>query len=82
MCSSDLVTDWMWKNKDSYAAISLLPHSDHTYHQAPFEDIGEAEYKQKMDQLVDVDIDMIREDQDYTNLSGEAACVGGACIVT
>lgn len=76
------VTDWMWKNKDSYAAISLLPHSDHTYHQAPFEDIGEAEYKQRMDKLIDVDIDMIREDQDYTNLSGEAACVGGACVIT
>jgi hypothetical protein len=76
------VTEWMWKNKDSYAAISLLPLSNHTYHQAPFEDIGEAEYKQRMEKLVDVDIDMIREDQDYTNLSGEAACVGGACIVT
>jgi hypothetical protein len=76
------VTEWMWKNKDNYAAISLLPHSDHTYHQAPFEDIGEADYKKRMDQLVDVDIDMIREDQDYTNLSGEAACSGGSCIVT
>ena len=76
------VTEWMWKNKDSYAAISLLPLSNHTYHQAPFQDIGEADYNERMDQLVNVDIDMIREDQDYTNLSGEAACVGGACVVT
>jgi hypothetical protein len=35
-----------------------------------------------MDKLVDVDIDLIREDQDYTNLSAEGACIGGACIVT
>jgi hypothetical protein len=35
-----------------------------------------------MSKLVNVDIDMIREDQDYTNLSGEAACVGGACVIT
>jgi ribonucleotide reductase alpha subunit len=76
------VTEWMWKNKDSYAAISLLPHSEHTYHQAPFQDINETEYNERVNQLISVDIDLVREDQDYTNLAGEVACSNGACIVT
>ena len=76
------VTEWMWKNKDSYAAISLLPFSDHTYHQSPFENITEEEYNKRIKSLVGVDIEMIREDQDYTNLTGEAACSAGSCQVT
>jgi hypothetical protein len=78
----DDVTEWMWKNKDSYAAISLLPFSDHTYQQAPFSDISREEYEEKMKHLTRVDIDMIIEDQDYTNLSAEAACSAGGCVPT
>ena len=31
------VGEWMWKNRDSYNGLSVLPYSDHTYKQAPFE---------------------------------------------
>lgn len=75
------VTEWMWKNKENYAAISLLPHSDHTYHQAPFTDINEEEYNARLAKIYSLDIDAIREDQDYTSLAAEAACVNGACQI-
>ena len=36
----DSVGEWMWDNKDHYNGLSVLPYSDHTYKQAPFEDIS------------------------------------------
>lgn len=75
------VTDWMWSNKDSYAAISLLPMSEHTYQQMPFTDITKEEYDQRMTGIYALDTDMIIEDQDYTDLTGEAACAGGNCEI-
>ena len=38
--------DWVWKNWDSVAGISFLPHSQHTYQQSPYEEITEAQYKE------------------------------------
>ncbi len=34
----DLVGEWMWENKEAYNGLSVLPYSNHTYKQAPFED--------------------------------------------
>jgi len=33
------VGDWMWKNKEHYTAIAVLPYDGGTYIQAPFEDL-------------------------------------------
>ena len=35
------VGQWMWENKDNFTALSVLPYADHSYTQAPFEDITE-----------------------------------------
>ena len=71
----------MWENKNCYNGLSVLPYSDHTYIQAPFEDITEEKYHQLMESLVNVDLTQVVELVDNTDLSGELACVGGACEV-
>ena len=35
------VGEWMWTNRKFYNGLSILPYSDHTYKQAPFEDCSE-----------------------------------------
>ncbi len=77
----DSVGEWMWDNKDHYNGLSVLPYSDHTYKQAPFEDITEDEYHELMKSLSNVDLSKIVELDDDTDLSGELACAGGACEV-
>ena len=75
------VGDWMWENRSVYNGLSVLPHSDHTYKQAPFEDCTKEEYETLMKSLGEVDLTMVVEDEDNTDLRGEVACSGGACEI-
>jgi hypothetical protein len=77
----DTVADWVWENKSSVCGLSFLPHHGGTYQQMPFEDITEDEYNKLLKQIVDVDLSMIREDINLTNLSGELACGADGCVV-
>ena len=78
----DEVGEWMWENKNNYNGLSVLPFSDHTYMQAPFEDCDEETYEKLLTTLVDINLDNIVEVEDNTDLKGEAACAGGACEIT
>jgi ribonucleoside-triphosphate reductase len=75
------VGKWMWENRKFYNGLSVLPFSDHTYKQAPFEDCTEEQYEELMKSLHNVDLSKVVELQDNTNLMGEVACAGGACEV-
>ena len=75
------VGDWMWENRETYNGLSVLPHADHTYKQAPFEDCSPEKYQVLYEALNDVDLTKIVEFDDSTNLSGELACSGGSCEV-
>jgi ribonucleoside-diphosphate reductase alpha chain len=75
------VGEWMWSEKDYYNGLSVLPYSNHTYKQSPFEDCTKEEYDRLMDSLKDVDLSKIVELDDDTDLSGELACAGGACVI-
>lgn len=35
---------WVWKNFDELSGVAFLPYSDHTYTQAPYEDLTKGEY--------------------------------------
>ena len=76
------VGEWMWENKNNYNGLSVLPFSDHTYMQAPFEDCDKETYEKLLTTLVDINLDNIVEIEDNTDLKGEAACAGGACEIT
>jgi len=75
------VGDWMWENRDCYNGLSVLPFSDHTYKQAPFEDCSPEKYQVLLEALKEVDLTQVVEYEDDTNLAGELACSGGSCEV-
>lgn len=75
------VGEWMWDNRENFTALSVLPFSDHSYMQAPFEDITEEEYKEMVGHLHKIDLTKVIEVEDTTDLSGEIACGGGGCEV-
>ena len=75
------VGEWMWNNRDNFTALSVLPYSDHSYIQAPFEDITEEQYTELVKTLHNINLDDVVELEDATNLQGEAACAGGACEI-
>ena len=75
------VGEWMWDNRECYNGLSVLPHSDHTYVQAPFEDCDEETYNSLLKSLVNVDLTNVIETQDNTDLQGELACAGGSCEI-
>lgn len=76
-----VVGEWMWDNRDNFTALSVLPYADHSYVQAPFEDITEEQYTEMVKSLHAINLDDIVEIVDDTNLSGELACAGGACEI-
>jgi ribonucleoside-diphosphate reductase alpha chain len=72
------VGEWMWLNRRSYNGLSVLPFSDHTYVQAPFTDCDEEEYERLLKFVKSIDLDLVKELTDETDLSGEIACAGGS----
>jgi len=71
----------MWDNKDHYNGLSVLPFSEHTYIQAPFEDCTEERYNELMKSLNNIDLSKVVELDDNTELKDQAACAGGACEI-
>ena len=78
----DEVGQWMWNNRENFTALSVLPFSDHTYIQAPFEDIDEVTYEEAVQVLHNINLDDVKEMNDETNLQGEAACSANGCEVS
>ena len=72
----------MWDNRDCYNGLSVLPYDGGTYTQAPFEDITKKKFDQLVKHLQDIDLTMVSEQTDETDLSGELACAGGSCEIT
>jgi len=75
------VGEWMWKNRNHYNGLSVLPYDGGTYVQAPFEDITKQKYDEMSKTLHNVDLTSVIELEDNTDLSGELACAGGNCEV-
>ncbi len=78
----DKAGEWMWKNRECYNGLAVLPYDGGSYTQAPFEDITKKEFDKRVKLLNDVDLSMIVETTDETDLSGELACAGGVCEIT
>ena len=77
----DSVGEWMWKNKDTFNGLSVLPYDNGSYTQAPFEDITENKFKEMESHLNNIDLKNIVEMTDETALQDQAACAGGACEI-
>jgi ribonucleoside-diphosphate reductase alpha chain len=74
--------EWMWDNRHHYNGLSVLPFNGGTYQQAPFEDCSKEKFEAMLATLEGVDLTKIIEEDDNTDLKGEAACAGGACEIT
>ena len=75
---------WVYKHFDLCSGISFLPHSDHTYAQAPYQECTAAEYadmKQKMPTSIDWSALSLYEKEDHTSGSQTLACTSGACEI-
>lgn len=75
---------WVYKHFDEVSGISFLPFSEHTYKQAPYQTITEAEYKEWLERMPDeIQWDLLPtyEEGDNTTGSQELACSAGSCEV-
>jgi ribonucleoside-diphosphate reductase alpha chain len=75
------VGQWMWDNREVYNGLSVLPYFGGTYKQAPFEDITEEEYNNRIAHLTSVDLTKVIEQDDSVDFGQVAACSGGACEI-
>ena len=75
---------WVFKNFDEMSGVSFLPHSDHSYKQAPYQEIEQDEYKE-LNKLMPKDIDWEKlseyEVEDTTVGSQTLACSGDSCEI-
>lgn len=76
---------WVWNNFDSMSGVSFLPYGDHSYRQAPYEEVSESELKafeETMPNNVDWSALSDYEKEDRTTASREFACsAGGVCEI-
>jgi len=78
------VGTWLYDNFDIASGISFLPFSDHTYQQAPYQDIESEDYlewKGRVPASLDWDKFSLYEKEDNTSGSRELACTADACEV-
>lgn len=73
---------WVWKYFDEISGISFLPHSDHTYVQAPYQDATKEQYEE-LRKITPKQIDWTSfiEEDDNTEGAQTLACTGGSCEI-
>ena len=75
---------WVYKYFDEISGVSFLPHSEHVYQQAPYQDINREEYLEaikSMPQNIDWAELSNYEEEDNTTGSQELACSSGVCEI-
>lgn len=78
------VAAWVWDNFDLVSGISFLPHSDHIYKQAPYQEITKDEYERLLEQFPkEISWDRLAEYEREDNTTGthELACTAGSCEI-
>jgi ribonucleoside-triphosphate reductase (thioredoxin) len=75
---------WVYRNFDEVSGVSFLPHSDHTYQQAPYQDCTRQEYEELLN-LMPESIDWSKlseyETEDTSKGTSTFACTGGSCEI-
>jgi len=75
---------FVYKHFDEMSGVSFLPHSDHTYQQAPYQDCTKDDYK-KLSAIMPKSIDWSKlseyEQEDNTIAMQNLACTGDVCEV-
>ena len=75
---------FVYNHFDEMSGISFLPHSDHTYQQAPYQEVGRSDYNM-LASLMPTSIDWSRlsdyEEDDNTAAMQTLACSGDSCEI-
>ena len=77
------VGDWVYRHFDKLAGVSFLPHSDHSYKQAPFQECSKEEYEDLLAKMPVFDWAALErfEKDDQSVSVRELACTSGVCEV-
>lgn len=75
---------WVYENFDVMSGVSFLPHSEHSYKQAPYQEVDKNTYEEwlaKTPKNINW-MDLTNyEKEDTTTSSKELACTAGACEI-
>ena len=83
-------SEWMdvgafvYKHFDEMSGVSFLPHSDHTYQQAPYQDCTKEEYEELLSAMPkDINWSELSEYENEDNTAGSQtmACTGDSCEI-
>ena len=74
---------WVWKYFDEVSGISFLPHSEHSYRQAPYQECTKEEYEAAVKGFPTIQWNMLSlyELEDTTTGTQDLACVAGSCEI-
>lgn len=75
------VGDWVYRHFDQLAGVSFLPHSDHTYKQAPYTECTAEDFHALLNKMPQFDWEALSlfERDDSTVNTKELACTAGHC---
>jgi len=74
---------FVYKHFDEMSGVSFLPHSEHTYQQAPYQDCTKDVYDKLSSEFTHIDWARLQdyEKEDTTNSSQTFACSGDSCEI-
>lgn len=75
---------WVYKHFDEVSGISFLPYSEHTYVQAPYQEVEKEKYEEiaaKMPKVINWEALSMYELEDTTTGTQALACVSGECEI-
>ena len=75
---------FVFKHFDEMSGVSFLPYNEHTYQQAPYQEVGQSEYETLLSVMPEkIDWSKLQdyEKEDMTTSSQTFACVGGSCEI-
>lgn len=76
-----ILGQWVYEYFDGISGVAFLPKTEHTYLQAPFEEIDEETYNNMPDINVDFTLLPVYEKTDTTTSSHSFACTANGCDV-
>ena len=75
---------FVYKNFDEMSGVSFLPYNEHTYQQAPYQEVGKTDFTM-LKSLMPTSIDWVKlseyEQEDNTAGSQTLACSGDSCEI-
>ena len=77
------VGGWVYKHLDKLGGVSFLPHNDHVYQQAPYQEITEEQYSQLKESFPRInweEFDKYEVDDASMNMH-ELSCMAGYCEI-